>query len=71
MSFEEAIKQFVKSVLGNHEVDWEQTDLDRVFLKDTPLFIRMWNLTNTYIDYTIYRPVGDAAEAVRDGYFTF
>ena len=63
------VSEFVNGVLGDYVIDWKQTTPKRIFFVDTPLFIRMWNITETGIDYTIYRPVGDAAEAVRNGYF--
>ena len=71
MGIRQILIEFAKRVWGNYCVDFDNTDLRRLYFYDTEDFIRMWNITDEGIEYSVYRPNGDNAEELKHGYFVF
>lgn len=67
------VELLVKHVMGNEEVKVTDWDLDRTYVnKDgDEYFIRTWDITKTFVRYTVFRTTTDGkehgAEAVSEG----
>ena len=61
---------FIEHVMGGYEIDKKNSDLDRIYFKDTDQFIRLWNISNTAIDYSIFEPGYGGAEEIAAGHYT-
>ena len=71
MGFRQVLIEFAKRVWGDYCVDFDNTDLRRLYFYDTEDYIRMWNITDEGIEYSVYRPNGDSAEELKHGYYVF
>ena len=72
------INKFVNYVIDTANINSENVkildyDLDRVYLaidsEENNYNIRMWNITNDYIQFTLYKLVDDHGEDVANGVF--
>ena len=71
MGLRQVLIEFAKRVWGDYCVDFDNTDLRRLYFYDTEDFIRMWNITDEGIKYSVYRLKVDGAEELKDGYYIF
>ena len=71
MKIEDAFKAIAEMAVPGKEIDFEATDLDRIYFKDTDLFIRLWNLKKDRCNYTVYEPVEDRAIEIKSGCMWF
>ena len=78
MDFNNKIQEFVKNVLSASPINYNDykildVDLSRVYLaidSDVNNYnIRMWNISNSHIDFTIFKLVEDHGETVCEGYY--
>jgi hypothetical protein len=63
----------VKHVFKDKEVAVTDWDLDRIFISciDGDYFIRMWNITDHYVDWTLFKEEKDSATQIKDGMFKY
>lgn len=71
MGIRQILIKFAQKVWGDYCVDFDNTDLRRLYFYDTEDYIRMWNITDTSIEYSVYRPNGDVAEELKRGFYVF
>jgi hypothetical protein len=72
-SLPKGVVNLVKHVFKDKEVTVTDWDLDRIFISciDGDYFIRMWNITDHYVDWTLFREEKDSTTQIKDGMFKY
>jgi len=74
MQFPPVVYELVKEVMGaDHKYDVVDWDLDRVYLEnnETEMIIRTWNITEAYVDWTLFEIVNDSGKEISAGTYFY
>ena len=61
---------FIEHVMGGYDVDEKHSDEEYIFFYDTDEFIKILNISDTAIDYSICVPGPSGAEEIAAGHYT-
>ncbi|AIW03464.1 hypothetical protein CPT_Moonbeam66 [Bacillus phage Moonbeam] len=66
------VVMLVEHVFKNEEVKVTDWDYDRIFVTSEKgdYFIRTWDITDKYVDWTLFKETGNSADRIKDGMFT-
>jgi hypothetical protein len=68
---DEIIQDLIEYIgFDEYEVDTRESDLDRIFFKDNRHFIRIWDIRENGILYSIFEPGPGYAEELECGYYS-
>ncbi|MGE7748839.1 hypothetical protein [Lysinibacillus fusiformis] len=74
MQLPPVVYDLVKEVVGaNHKYDVVDWDLDRVYLENNEIemIIRTWNITETYVDWTLFEIVNGCGKEISEGTYFY